>query len=668
MVTINELRRVVFSKSRLLTLLILVLCSLLWQHTSGSAYRKNGVQAKYQSQLTQYSGMRPDAALEQIELICTGGDYMNALDFAYIRPQLEHLRDYETNIAAILNRAENMSNISIFAGSPYSRANIRKTAADFTRIQGLAVTMGNDLPIQRVLYNDLSDALACAFMLTVAYSFLAERKRGLWYMVCSSPNGRERLALWRFGSMAVAATTAGGVFTGVELLYAYTVHGGWQELGRYAQSVLDFADWTLPMTIGEMWALYLLLRITGLFVVGMIAWFLLELVADWRLVGTVWALVGGGEYLLTRMPEGNLLRHINLFSFAQPRKLITTYVNLNLFGNPTGQLAVLAIALAIAIPAMLAVIVLLYRCRKPVKSYRWLDQLLDRLRRTTAALGCHTSLLGHELHRTMVIGKGWMVCLVAFLVIALVTSPVVTPSQETDLYLESYYRQSQGPVTDDTDNYLSQCRLRLEEKYAQREMLLIQYAAGEINPDEYGMRMMAFSEIEEQEYALQEYASRLEELKQAGSSYILPHWIYEILLGYQATQIHTIVIISSVAMILLFTVQSSTERRTGMLLSRRATARGRKEIRLHRHIASWIVSGLFGICLWTMYLVRIWADYGELPWLSAPVRCLSFMEHISGNISIIGFYMLQTGLRTTFLCLIGSLTLVIMEVKDAYGN
>ncbi len=668
MVTINELRRTVFSKSRLLILLILVVCSLLWQHSANRTYRDEAVQAAYQSQLSHFGSMEPEAALAEIDQIVAGSDFMAALDYVYIRPQLDHMQNYEANIAGILEQAELMSGISIFAGSPYARANIRKTAEDYTRIQGLEITMGNDLPFREVLFNSLSDALACAFMLVVVYAFLAERKRGLWNAVCSCPNGRERLALWRFGSVAAAAVITGAVFTGTELLSAYTAHGGWQELGRYVQSVSFFADWTVPMTVGQMWAAYLLLRIAGLFAVGMVAWFLLELVADWRLVGTAWALFFGGEYFLTWLPTGNLLRHINLFNYAQPRKLITTYLNLNFFGRVAGQITALAITMAVAVPIMLAVILALYRFRKPVSSYRWLDWLLDCLRRATSAFACHTSLLGHELYRILVTGKGWLVLAAAFLVIVLTASPTVTASQEVSLYLESYYRQSQGPIGPETDAHLARFQSRIEEKLSQQASLDALFAAGEISSAEYSQGMMQLSVLQEQVSALEVYTQRYETLKQTEGSYILPHWVYEILLGYQGKQVPITVVVSAVAIFLLFSVQSSTERRTGMLLSRRATPRGRKEIRLHRHLAAWILSGLFGILLWSLYLIQVWVDYTELPWLNAPVRCLSFMGHISGDISIIGYYGMQAGLRTLMLCLIASLTLGIMEVKDAYGN
>ena len=70
-----------------------------------------------------------------------------------------------------------MSSVSIFAGSPYSQANIRKTAADYRRLEGAEVTLGHDRAVEQVMGASLSDWLLGAYMALVVASFLEEVRR-----------------------------------------------------------------------------------------------------------------------------------------------------------------------------------------------------------------------------------------------------------------------------------------------------------------------------------------------------------------------------------------------------------------------------------------------------------------------------------------------------------
>ncbi|MFR0734259.1 MAG: hypothetical protein ACLSHU_08800 [Oscillospiraceae bacterium] len=157
-----------------------------------------------------------------------------------------------------------------------------------------------------------------AYMALVVASFLEERKRGLWTMVCASPAGRLGLPVWRLGAVALGALLGSAVLTCTELSHAYWMYGGLSELGRVLQSVSSFQDFTYPMTIGSFWLLYLLLRALGAFLLGLTLWFLQEAIADRRLVGVVWVLVLGGNMPCTADCRG---RHCYKRSICFPASI-----------------------------------------------------------------------------------------------------------------------------------------------------------------------------------------------------------------------------------------------------------------------------------------------------------------------------------------------------------
>ncbi len=664
-----EGKRVLFSRKRLLLLVVLiVVCALHISNLQNLEFQRQMRQVQEQ-RLAEYQNM-PLAQVKEDLFLKTEGGSMVTLEYSAILRQVEYQLEFPDYLAQIQKRAQNMSTVSIFGGSPESRANIKKTALDYARLENLSLTLGHDTPVTTVLFHSLSNYLICIYMLIVVYAFLAERKRGLWNMVSASPRGRMRMAAWRLGTLAIAAVMIGVAMTATEIICAYSIHGGWDELGRIAQSVKGLESWTYPMTMAQLWMVYALLRCGCAFIVGMLAWFLMELVADRRLVPLTWAAAVAVEYGLSRLPERSLLRQINLFTYLNPKRFLLEYRNIPLFHHPFGQLELIMGLSAILCVLMLAGIFVVYRLRKPVDSYGWLDRVLNALRRVFAPLGCQCSLLAHELYKNLVTGRGWMILVGAIAAAALLAEPSVRmdDSGRVSMTLESYFRQSQGPIGDETDAYLARRQERIDTMLAQREDLYQKYSAGEISEDEFKGGMMTLENLDEQVLALDQYRQYVTELKQTSGSYVVPHWVHGMLLGAIGGQTRMTIIIMVVAVILLFFALAGAERRTGMLRSRRAMPRGRRECMLQRHCAAWLVTILYSAVTWTAYLLQLKADYGELPWLEAPVRCLLYFSNMTGNLSILGYYLLLVAVRTLGLCLLASVVLVITEMGAIHGN
>lgn len=661
---LHELKRALFGKKQAALLLVLALLNLLIL----SNYCVQSRQFTLGEEEKNYYGMPLKEIRSELDLLTAEADMTVAFRYISLSRQVDYMLRFDETVQGILDRAANMSTVSIFAGSPYSQANIRKTAADYSNLSGLELTLGNDLPVIAVMDNSISDYFITAFVLLVVFSFLAERRRGLWNAVNASPNGRVRLALWRIVVVAAGAVLAGLIISATEILFCYGFFGNWDELDRLAQSCYYFQNLTIPLSIGQLWILYTLLRVFGAFVIGCIAWFLLEMAVDRRLIGAVWAAVAIAEYTLTGLPEANILRQVNLFTYLSPRQLVTEYCNLNVFGTPTGLTKTVLLFACILLPLLLGSILWVYAKRKPIDSIRWLDTAIDRIRRLLPRTGSHTGLLRHELYRSLVTGRGWVILLGGLVAVLLLAQPSVSVGGEVSEYLESYLRQSQGPVSTATDDYLLQRQQRLDGLYTEREDLNRQYNDGELSANDYSQQMHRFTDLEQQRMALDAYREWITSLKQRSGSYVLPQWVFEIMLGVRGNAPGVTLFLSGLAVMLLLLNQAGTERKTGMLRTRNATPRGRKELRIYRHGAAWLISIGTSIIAWGTFLLQLYRNYGELRWLNAPVRCLVSFSHLTSDISILGYFMTQVGIKTIALCLISSLVLIVMEVRESHGT
>lgn len=655
----EEIKRVLFNRKQVLFLLLLLALNLFEM----SQYFNSGIdQAQLAELLGRYRTMSLSEAMEELNVVTENATRL-MYPYSEAYRQVEYLIGFDENLEEIKARAENMSTVSIFAGSAFARANIRKTVQDYSRLEGIRLTLGLDEPVEMVMFRTLSDWLLGAYMISVVYAFLKERKRGLWNMVCASPNGRGHLLTWRFCTIALAAVIAAPVFTGMEIICAYGIYGGADELGRMVQSVQMFEELTIPMTIGRFWIFYILLRAAGCFFVGMIAWFLLEIIADYRLVGLGWAVFAGVEYALYKgTPAESLFHQVNLFTYLNPDSLVTTYQNLNLFGHPVGHRMIVLCAVLVFAALFLGIITVVYQRRKPVSGYVWVDRIQDRIRRIFAPLSFHVSLFQHELYKILATGKGALILICALGTVVLMGDSVGSSYRdEREIILESYYRQSKGVVGAETENYLSEKKERLETMSAERDELMEQYFSGQIDAEEYDIRMRSYNNIDNQRQALEIYEAHLERLLGIEGSYVLPHWVYEELMGEYGNQTGNLIFISVLAVLLLFAAQISAERKTGMDRTQNSSLNGRAYLKHRKHRAAWLIVTVFSAGVWGLYLKQVIQAYGSVPYLQAPVCCLSFLEHVPEKINILEYWLMLVAARTVFLCILSSVILLAAD-------
>ena len=228
----EEIKRVIFSRRRLLGLLVLAGLCLVNLIRITPQRNTSLAQVKTEQFLTAHQGESLEALHTRLNRILESPNrsFSDRMCYGLLRNQVEYLLGFSTRLEEVQAQAEHMSSVSIFAGSPYSQANIQKTASDYRRLEGLEVTPGHDRAVEQVLGVDLSDWVLGAYMALVVSSFLEERKRGLWNLVCASPSGRLGLPVWRLCTVALAALLGSAVLTCVELSHAYWMYGGLDEL------------------------------------------------------------------------------------------------------------------------------------------------------------------------------------------------------------------------------------------------------------------------------------------------------------------------------------------------------------------------------------------------------------------------------------------------------
>lgn len=343
-----EVKRI-FRNPSWLTLLVIVLSVNIIVYLAGqtdfgtismSHYRQ--VHQDWEYRLTQAPASDGIALLDQAESELLWQNSPSAatkmLAISRWESRLRHIAGYDAKLAEIQQQAEFMRTISIY-NDPDSFAfkNIEQTAADFKRLEGCKLTPGNDEVLTSVVTSRSVNICSLVLMLATVLMFFDDRSRGMRGLVYGFPNGRLRLGLYRFIAIVFTAALAVAAIHGTTAIASMALYGDFIDTNRMIQSVVLFADYTIPMRAGEFLALYAALQFCGCVLSGLLFWAILMWTPDYRIGCAMIAVLTAIEYVLysSLTPNDALgwLAGANIFVIWSPVQVFAHYLNYDLFGT-----------------------------------------------------------------------------------------------------------------------------------------------------------------------------------------------------------------------------------------------------------------------------------------------------------------------------------------------
>lgn len=391
-----------------------------------------------------------------------------------LEDQLRHLQEYPAYLAQVQNNVQTMKALAIFnKEGGFSARNIEKTGRDFpTEVE---LRLDTDFAVTALVTDSLGGYSLLVFTLFLTLQFLVERKRGLWSLVHGTPEGRQRLAVRRGGLLLLGVAIGTLVLLGGKLIF-YAVHYcGLGSLTRNVQSLAVFDDFPWVMPVWVFLLGYFLLKILGMWLVGLAVWAILQSVNHLPLALCTAGFVLATEYALFRfIPDSYVivfLRYVNLFALVDVPQIALHYLNLNFFGWPV-QGFLLSVGL---IPLMLGLLlganVLLAARKKPVSRQNSLLAVVDRVRVPFSRFVSRLRLLGLELYKLLWLQKGLLIVLLVGLF-----SFGVQELQWPDYHLyerelAGYSASMQGPITEQTLRELDE-KIGVYSAYPPSEQIL----------------------------------------------------------------------------------------------------------------------------------------------------------------------------------------------------
>lgn len=461
----NEAKRI-FSGRRLMTILCIPLICLIvffYQKCGGQFQNLVPDATEYRSLLETYA----DTPWDKIVLTLEG--VQNSQQENDLYNQAKYLDSYGDYLTRVQDQASRMQMSSLFGGDPnsFTYRNIIKTAKDFQGVSSDNVSLGNDRAVKSWLAFSAADWFYFAAILIIVMAFLEERQKGLDAIIRTCSGGRAKLQLSRLCILAAYATAMTLLVYFLPLGLSLALDGGWSDLGRPLQSLSEFQKCTTALTILEFLGQYFLVKSLCGFLLGVLIWFALSFLARPQMCWLVTAVVLVIEYLLYILIPAqsifSLLREINVFSYVFTFALYTQYTNINIFGFPIGRRTLLMGLLLIASAALSGATVVILSRRYPFGNRDLLGKWIDRWNRANDRLRRHLHLYGFEVYKLLFLSAGGLFLIMGILITRDLSCGTTAYLSTDDNIYRQYVQEIQGPVTQDTYDYLDRAHQALQD-------------------------------------------------------------------------------------------------------------------------------------------------------------------------------------------------------------
>lgn len=645
----KETKRVLLAPKLWGLLLLLLAISLML--TVAQDHHSDGFYAEYRSVLSEFSAVRPEEGLAAIEAEL-GEPYSfdeNNMDawlrreaLTELQSQFTHIVEYPAYLEQVQANVKQMQALSVFnQNDTFSLRNIEKTGRDFPK--AVELRPGNDFAVTALFSDEVGGYALLIFTLFLALQFLEERRRGLWSLVHGSPDGRVRLALKRAVILLLGVTVGTVVLFGGKLLFGAIYYGGLGDLTRSVQSLQVFSDfpWVMPV-----WATligYFLLKILGMWLVGLAVWAILQAVNHLPLALTAAGAALAMEYTLFRtIPDSYgivFLRYVNLFALVDVPRVALHYLNVNLFGWPVQGFMLSQGLILPMLGVLLAVNLFLAQKKKPISRQNPLLTLLDRLRTPLSKAVGRLRLFGSELYKLLWLQKGLLVLLaVALFSFAIMKAPL----PDTELYdteLAGLSSSMQGPIT--------------EQTLAEINDKICEYSAW--TPTEPVVRQLDILQRLREKCA--------DSLEAKDGLWLIDPTPYAALMGRNADNYQRQnAVVLLLALVLLLSGTFAQEKQSQMTQLLRGTPRGRKAL-TGKKLAAAMLLTFFVLLIFEAGELRLIRDaYGSFA-LAAPLQSFDAFVSLPYQISLgtgLAVYLL---LRLLALCAAAGIVLLLSRVS-----
>lgn len=444
--------------------------------------------------------------------------------------QKEYAKTYKDFLNGMTGRADELKSLSTFSEKKsFVYRNVEKTCADFAPLSSVRIEQDNCFGVGRFVRYAWGIFFYLIFLAFLSYKvFFQERNLGLFLLLKCTKKGHVPFVLAKLGTMLLYAM-AYFFLQELSSIVLFRHFYGFGRLGRSVQSVLEFRNCPLQMTVGGLLAGTVIERLfVAIFLILLL--FAISVLIRNELLAIL--LVGSflaAEFGMYRGIElggsFGLFKSITVFLRWNPQEWFGTYCNLNVFGYAVGKESLTNVVMIAAAVVLLGIGILGFHFSYQIQTKSRLERVQLWIRKKTGFLWRHASIIRFEWSKVFTQQKkGWI--LLFLLVICISQIKTVTGNQYYSTYSEaiyhSYLDRIHGKVTEESIQFVE------EEKEALQEMeqQLLKLSDSTNGKDMFLAQQLKL-EYESKSEAMDMIWAQLEGLKQKEGSIYEKYWVDE---------------------------------------------------------------------------------------------------------------------------------------------
>lgn len=574
-----------------------------------------------------------------------------------------YIESYPELLDSIRNNAENYGTLAALSGG-FSAENIRKTAADYSKLTDIKPAQGNNKGFVLLSGYVTGDILTLAVTLLISANFCEERRKGLNLLVRSTKNGRRRLSVQRVGIIITAAIMS-SVTVHFFCYWLAVLYCGDMEIFRPIQSVPEFSLCVYPIKISDYLVFSVLLKALGAAVAGLLLYFL-SAVFEPMIAFGIFGGAAAGQLIFygTILPTDRLapLKFCNIAAILRTDVFFRQYCNLNIFGNAVNFLT--CALFCVGFVFVLLIVACCMFTSNRAEEYSLGDRTLERVRSFISRKAMPLPLPIWEVKKIFISQKG--VIILAVIIYISISSAFqyryVIPAYSK--YEEMYYGKFSGTITEEMRKEMT---AEYDRVYAGQKALYEKYIA-ELEANDFHLtddlipKYNRLVDMQEQLITLDDFIEKTDKaLAYTDSTGINTELIkpkkYELLLVRDTATTNKNALYILFALVGIFAGICANENRCNMNAVLRSSVKGRGRLTAVKLGIIGVTSILVTAAVFAPQVILI--GEGGYNDLFAAAQSLEFLRFVPFEISILGYLVLMFLVRMFAAFAVGAAVMLI---------
>ena len=380
--------------------------------------------------------------------------------------EVQNTYGYNNYLEAIILKAQEISDTSLFQTSEFTKRNSQKTLDDYTSVSVNKVEYNSSKGIICATSNRITLILSVLMVMFICIQvFVKDKENNTIELLKTMKYGRVRLITAKAVTLFLMVIAA-GVLLNLSSLFVSSLIYGLGDLSAPIQSVTGFMTSTYGITVLQYILIFNVYNVMTLALTGLLM-LLIFILFKKALYGYIGILVFFGlsitlNMIIDPISSLNIFKYINIYNFLDSSGIIGRYLNINIFGFPISLSDIFLVSLIIGTSAALTACIKIFSVQKIKPESKGLNRINIGGKIEAKA---KTGIFRYELYKSFIINPALLILL--FVLILQIMSANGSDMRFADIdgvYYEYYMDILKGPISEDKTEYLNKELSRVKEE------------------------------------------------------------------------------------------------------------------------------------------------------------------------------------------------------------